>query len=428
VWSDLIVGARAVLAALAIITVPTDRTDLTDLTDLTDRTDLTDLTDRTDRTDLTDLTDRTDRTDLTDLTDPTVLTVQQPARAGGRVVRLVRGDTVPIALVPVVLHRIARSEQGPIDTVRADARGRFQARFTSDTTVLYLLSVRYQGIEYFSAPLRGNPGEPDTALVLIVADTSSTAPVGVSERTLLISGPDEGGSRAVLDWLVLINRGERTRVVPDSQRPTWGAPLPDGVQAVELADVYLSQFSPDAVSFRGDSVMVFAPISPGRKELVLQYRIPGSLHRLLAPAAGTDSVFVLLEEPDARVEHPRLRRGVAQQMQGRSFARWAGVLGDDSRIEVVLPSPGIGPRTVLPILLAVTLLGFGILAGMLLRRRSTRVALPDPVALADAIARLDDRFAQLDPVDEEARARYEDERARLKALLVRALAASPHRS
>jgi hypothetical protein len=144
----------------------------------------------------------------------------------------------------------------------------------------------------------------------------------------------------VLDWLVLANRGERTRVVPDSQRPTWGAPLPDGVQAVELADLQLSQFSPDAVSFRGDSVLVFAPISPGRKELVLQYRIPGSERRLVAPAAGADSVFVLLEEPDARVERPRLARGADQQMQGRSFTRWAGVLGDDSQIEIRLPARG----------------------------------------------------------------------------------------
>ena len=365
---------------------------------------------------------------LTVLTVPTVLTAQQPALAGGRIVRLSQGDTVPVPAIPLVLHRVGRVAQGPIDTIASDASGRFQVRFAADTSALYLFSVRYQGIEYFSAPIRGIPAQPDTQLVLIVADTSSTAPVGMAERTLLISGPDEGGSRLVLDWIVLMNRGERTRVVPDSARPSWSLPLPEGVQAVELADVHLSQFSPDAVSFQRDSVMVFAPISPGRKELVLQYRVPGTQRRLVAPAAGTDSVFVLLEEPAATVAEPRLSRGAGQQMQGRSFARWAGVLGSASGIEVVFPSPGIGAGTLLPLLLAVMLAGFGFLAVMLVRRRPVPIPLPDPTALADAIARLDLQFGELANPSDEARARYQEERARLKALLVRALAAPPRRS
>ena len=134
---------------------------------------------------------------LTDLTDPTVLTAQPPSRAGGRIVKLSQGDTVPVPSVPLVLHRIARSEQGPIDTIMVDARGRFQAQFPSDTTALYLFSVRYQGIEYFSAPIRGNRAEPDTALVLIVADTSSTTPVlGADARQVWTSrAPRSSGVR-----------------------------------------------------------------------------------------------------------------------------------------------------------------------------------------------------------------------------------------
>lgn len=368
------------------------------------------------------------RSVLTVLAVLTVPTAQQQSRAGGRVVRLSAGDTVPVASVLLVLHRVGRTEQGPIDTIMADARGRFAARFTADTSALYLFSIRYQGIEYFSAPIRGNPAQPDTELVLIVADTSSSTPVTVAERTLLISGPDAGGSRLVLDWIVLVNRGERTRVVPDTGRPSWGAPLPDFVQAVELADVHLSQFSPDAVSFRRDSVLVFAPISPGRKELVLQYRIPGDQHRLSAPALGTDSIFVLLEEPGARVERPRLTRGAGQQMQGRSFSRWTGVLGNESLIEVVLPSGGIGARTLLPILVVTVLLGFAILTGMLVRRRVPVAGRLDPVALADAIARLDLRYGELVNPDPDAMARYQEARARLKALLVRTLATSSRRS
>jgi hypothetical protein len=343
------------------------------------------------------------------------------------VVRPSGGDTIPVGPVRLVLHRLGRTAQGPIDTVEADSRGRFDARFVPDSTALYLLSVRYQGIEYFSSPVRADLRNPDTALVIIVADTSSTAPVQVSERTLLVGRPDASGSRQVLDWLVLTNRSERTRVVPDSLRPTWGAALPEQAQNVAVADVQLSQFSPDAVRFLRDSVLVFAPISPGRKELVLQYRIPGRIRRFVAPGAGADSLFVLLEELDARVERPDLVRSAGQQMEGRSFARWTGVLGDAPRIEIAFAAPGVSAGTVLPILLGLVLLAFLTLAAVRLRARAAPAALPNPVGLADAIARLDQQMLEAgDTLTEAERRHYLEERDRLKALLVRALAA-PHR-
>lgn len=344
-------------------------------------------------------------------------------------VRLSGGDTVPVGSIPVVVHRIGRATQGPIDTIRADPRGRFTTRLAPDTADLYLLSVRYQGIEYFSAPVRADPRRPDTALALLVADTSSTAPVGLAERTILIGRPDASGSRTVLDWLVLVNRGERTRVAPDAVRPSWEGPLPEAAQNVGLADLPLSQFSPDAVTFRGDSVLLFAPISPGRKELILQYRIPGRLRRFVAPAPPADSVFVLLEEPDARVERPPLVRAAGQRMEGRAFSRWIGGLGHGSPIEVAFAAPGPSPGIVLAVLLALAGLGFLAFAARRLRAGAAPVALPDPVALADAIARLDQQAEDAGPaLTEEARRRYDDERARLKALLARALAASRGRS
>ncbi len=355
----------------------------------------------------------------------------QSAVVGGRVIRLVAGDSVPVPAARLVLHQLARSAQGPIDTVLADFRGRFRTRFAPDTAAMYLLSVRYQGIEYFSAPVRARPGRADTALVLIVADTSSTAPVRVAERTVLISRADAGGTREVIDWFVLENPGPQTRVAPDSSRPSWSSPLPEAAQNAALADIHFSQFSPDAIGFSNDSIQVLAPISPGRKELVLQYRIPERLRRFVAPAAGADSVFVLLEDPGARVERPGLRAGEGQQVEGRRFARWSGVLGSAPAIEVSFPAGGISPGTALPLLLGLAALAFAAL-GFLLFRRAPRPAFRpalDPAGLADAIARLDLAASRADPaLDPDGLARYQEERARLKALLVRALAASRGRS
>jgi len=351
------------------------------------------------------------------------------SRTAGRVVRVAGGDTLGVGRVPVVLHQVGLSAQGPIDTVQADAAGRFRFGFRADSTASYLLSVRYDGIEYFSSPVASNPATPDSAVVIVVADTSSSAPVTTRERTLLISRPDASGSRAVVDWFVLQNAGERTRVAPDSLRPSWSAPLPGDAQNVELADIRLSQFSPEAIEFRRDSAAIFAPLSPGQKELILQYHIPGSLRRFSVPtAAGTDSVFIMLEEPAARVLVPPLAKADSQRLDGRLFRRWAGAMGTAASIEVVFPAAPLSPQVALLLLVGLAGLGFAILALLVARRRA--VAPPaHPVHLADAIARLD--LAQLergDQLSSEERAAYAAERARLKDALSRALAGARHRS
>lgn len=284
------------------------------------------------------------------------------ATTAGRIVRLVGGDTVAAPRVQVVLHRVGPAGQGPLDTVLTDPAGRFGFRFAGDTTSVFLLSARYAGIEYFSRPVSGDPGRADTSVTLMVADTSSGQPVGVRQRTLLVSRPDESGTRVVIDWMVLSNRGPLTRVAPDSVRATWGGPLPEAAQNVEMADSRLSQFAAEAVSFRRDSALIFAPLSPGDKELMLQYRIPGTLREFVVPASVSESVFVLLEEPGARVSAPPLTVADSQEIEGRAFYRWAGLMGGGGEIKVVLAGPRFSQQQILVLLVALLGAGFALLA------------------------------------------------------------------
>ena len=90
----------------------------------------------------------------------------------------------------------AATSQGPLDSTIADPHGHFRFRFHADTTALYLLSARYGGIEYFSSPVHTNPERPDTTMRVLVYDTSSTAPVVVEARHLVVPRPSEDGSRA----------------------------------------------------------------------------------------------------------------------------------------------------------------------------------------------------------------------------------------
>ena len=350
--------------------------------------------------------------------------------AAGRVVRLQGSDTLPVPRAMVVLHRVGRTVQGPVDTTLADAAGRFRLAFAADTAAAWLLSARYGGIEYFSQPLAADSARADTGIVLIVADTSSTAPVRIRERTLLVSRPDESGTRTVVDWFVLSNPGQLTRVVSDTNRPSWGTPLPEDAQAVELADTRLSQFSPDAVVFRRDSALVFAPLSPGDKELLLQYRIPGSLHRFLVSFGGSaDSVFVLLEERTARVSSPGFTAADSQLIEGRPFRRWAGRMPAAGALEIVIPAPLLSSGRLLELLVTGAASGFALLAWFLARRARVPVLAgpPDtPAALADAAARLDARYLGREAeVPSEEWARYLALRDDLKQRLARALARAP---
>ncbi|HEX2450909.1 MAG TPA: hypothetical protein VHJ69_07200, partial [Gemmatimonadales bacterium] len=223
--------------------------------------------------------------------------------AGGRVVEVTeRGDSAGVPAARVVLHRIGRELQGPIDSATTDTRGRFRFRFAADTSAIYLVSARRGGIEYFSTPVHLNPERPDTGLRIVVADTSSAAPVGLEARHLVIGSPRADGSRNIVDLTVLTNAGHRTRVAPDTVRPSWCGPLPIGTVGLAVGE---GEFSLSAVTRQGDRLLFFAPIPPGEKQLATEYILPaGSRETRLVFDQPTPLLNILLAEPEARVAAP----------------------------------------------------------------------------------------------------------------------------
>ncbi len=289
-----------------------------------------------------------------------------PARVVGHVLN--REDAAAtVAGVRVVLHRVGRLAQGPVDTTVTDAAGRFVFQYAFDSTASYLVSARYAGIEYFSPPIAARPARPDTALRLVVYDTSSAAPVATKSRTLVVGSADAVGARTIIDWLVIDNRGAITRVGRDSTRPSWGAAMPREARNPVVGDARLSQISPEAVDFRADSIFVLAPISPGPKEVLVQYEIPGSARRFMLPVAGIDSVDVFLEERGARVEGPGWIARDSQLFEGRRFTRYVSAGPPPAMVTVVLPGAPDLPGYVLPTLVA--LMGVGLAGAAWYRMR-----------------------------------------------------------
>jgi len=353
------------------------------------------------------------------------------ARVSGTVTRLAAHDTLPLPGARVVLHALTAARQGPVDSVLADASGHFEFRVKADTATLLLTSSRHDGIEYFSRPARATAGRPDTGLVILVADTSSSAPVRLAGRYLMIGRPEQAGRRGALDLIVLQNRGTTTRVARDSTMPVWTMPLPKGIEDFTPGE---SEFSAAAVGHHGDSLTISAPLSPGDRQLMVTYTLPRGARSVKVPfASATDSVVFLLEEPTARVVTPGFAVTDSQVIETRTYHRWVGSLPAAATVEVKFVVPGEGGKEA-TLALAAVLAAVLLVVGLLLLRRRTAAGAPvtppaparDPAALIDALARLDAQYAGREAeVGAPAWSQYMAQRTELKAALADAVAARP---
>jgi hypothetical protein len=294
---------------------------------------------------------------------------QERAVVSGRIVRPIPGDTVAAPGVRVVLHRIGRTVQGALDSLRTAADGQFRFGLVRDTAALFLVSARYGGIEYFSDPITFDSTATPPSFTLLVADTSSTVPVDLAGRYLVIGAPDAQRSRTVVDLFVLRNSGTVTRVARDSLTPLWRAILPAGATSHRVPGTG-SEVSPQAVEFRGDTMLVFAPLSPGLKQLLVEHVFPAGLTQVSVPLGeGAAQLQVVTEEPAAMVSGAGMRRAESQVIDGRSLARWIGQGGRGGALELSFPGPG---RNETPMVVAlVALMAVGLVAGawLGLRRR-----------------------------------------------------------
>jgi len=323
----------------------------------------------------------------------------------------------------VVLHRVGKDVQGPIDSTLSDRQGRFVFIFRPDTSAFYLVSGRYAGIEYFSSPIPTNPNRVNPPVAVVVYDTSSSAPVILEARHLVVTRPDQDGSRSVLDLVILENKGRLTRVAPDTVRPSWSLPLPSGTVGLDVGE---SDISSAAIARRGDSLLVSAAIAPGEKQLTLQYEIPAGRDSLSLAVGRSGATFnVLAEEAGARVVAPGLALADSQLIQGRSFRRWTGRMPGQAVIRVVLPGRARTPHWLLAGLVGGLALGLAAAGWYVVSHRSRQPTVAPADSLVAAIAALDARYLgrEQETPDQEWQV-YQRERARLKAELETSLAAS----
>jgi hypothetical protein len=350
---------------------------------------------------------------------PVLPALSAQTRVSGQVIT---ADSTPVRGARVVLHRVGQQTQGPIDSTRADGRGRFSFVFRPDTNAFYLLSSNRAGIEYFSPPVPTNPARPDTGMRIVVYDTSSTAPVTLEARHLVLARPGDDGSRSVLDLVMLRNSSRLTRIAPDTLHPSWSAALPRGTTGLQVSE---GDVSPDAVTRRGDSLIITAPIAPGGKQLAIQYQVPPGRRVVELPVGQPGvSINVLAEERDVRVTGAGLALADSQVIEGRSFRRWTGVVPASGDIRLILPGTGAAPPWLLASLVAALGVALAVSGWYLLARSAGRRTQMRPDDLLDTIAALDARYlGRENETPAQEWSSYQHERARLKAQLESSLAA-----
>ena len=142
------------------------------------------------------------------------------------------GDSA-LGSATVVLHHVAESEQGEIDSTRAAPDGSFSFDLPTvpdpGRDEVYFASVRHSGILYFGSPVN-MAVQLDSLYEIRVYDTVTTPATGVQlpveVRNIFLEA--NGDRWQVTDLFQLRNDGERTLVAPENGY-VWRYPLPEGM-------------------------------------------------------------------------------------------------------------------------------------------------------------------------------------------------------
>jgi hypothetical protein len=327
--------------------------------------------------------------------------------------------------------------------VRTDVRGRYAFRYhpSGAEDALYFASASYGGIAYFSTPFRAAVERGDDATITVFDTTSRPVDIHVAGRHLILGAPGEGGRREVVEVFELGNDTSVTLVSRDGSTPVWSAHLP--AAAIEPKMNPSGEIAPGAVTFRGNEVLVFAPLSPGIRQLSFAYALPSSAFPLSLPVERPTTVLeVLAEEPMISVNGARLSEVAPVVTSGRNFRRLLArdvAPSEVVRIDVPTATSDIRSRFLLSVAVTSVLAMLLALSYAFTRRRTraiagiavspSKMATPAPAVARESdvlvreIATLDARYEQQRSPSPADRARYDVERAALKAKLASALAA-----
>lgn len=367
----------------------------------------------------------------------------------GRVVRpapFLRGDSTAVVTVPgqmVVLHRVAPSLAGPLDSIRTDTEGRYRFRYrpSGGSEAIYFVSATYGGIAYFTNPLRSREVSGADAEIAVFDTTTRAFPLTIRGRHLIVGALDSTRERTMVEIFEISNDSTRTIVAaegPDAA-PTWSFAIPEGARDVKAGQ---GDLPADAFVQAAGRVSLYAALAPGLKQLSVSYKLPESAFPLeLVLEEGAVALEVLMEEPSTSAAGANLVLSEPVALEGRQFQR---ALSQDAkpgdRITITVTGGGITGRglyiTVLLGAIVLLMLVALLRAGMRRQRPlGAVVGVPVPASqavdrvptaerLAREIADLDATFAAIANPSDDVRRAYDRRRAELAGMVRAELAPS----
>ena len=246
-----------------------------------------------------------------------------PQLVAGQVVRPGSDKMIPVPNVMVTLHRVGSDRAAPLDSARADSRGRYAFHFTrsGDPQAIYFVSAAYGGIAYFTPPLAHSTVKGDEAEIAVFDTTSGPVPISSRGHHVVVSAVDANGMRSVTEVYELANDSSVTRVAGNGNGgEVWSAVVP-----VQAGDFQVAQgdIPAQAVKFEKGKALVLAPIAPGLKQLAFTYSIPASAFPLRIPIIKDTQIFeVLIEEEKGKVTGAQLEEKDPVAIEKRNFRRF----------------------------------------------------------------------------------------------------------
>lgn len=363
---------------------------------------------------------------------PTALFAQQVT---GRVVRPNRENPIPVPGKWVVLHRIGHDSAGPLDSVRTDARGRYNFRYprAEEDSALFIVSATHGGVAYFTQTLRPGHVQGEAAELMVFDTTSARLPLRIQGRHFIVSLGQNGEDHDVLEVYELSNDSSLTAVASKSG-PVWTAIVPERAHDFRVGQGDVSE---GGLTMQNGRVQLFAPIAPGLKQLSFRYKLPASAFPLSIPITEDVGVLeIVTDDPGARISGAGVREMPAVQNEGRTYKRFLSQdVHENEVVRIALtPARSTSRGATAAVLGALFALGAALAIAVAVNRaRRQPVAAQRPAqphethVLVRAIAELDERFETTRSADATGRAAYEAERSVLKERLREALARDPSR-
>jgi hypothetical protein len=352
-------------------------------------------------------------------------------RVDGVVVRGTRSSQIPIANQWVVLHRVGPDHAGPLDSVRTTATGTYAMRYraTGDTSAIYFTSTSYGGVAYFTPPLRSASASGDDTRLTVFDTTSGPVRIAIGGRHIIVAAAGPGGTRPVGEVYDLENDSTVTLVARDSSTPLWSTHIPADARGARANAG--GTIAASAMSFRDGVAGLYAPLSPGFRQVAFSYDLPTNSFPLSIPLERpTGLLEIMVEDARARVAAPRLREVAPVNADGRTFRRFlAQDLEANTVVRIDVPGAGVVKPERVDLGVGAAIAAAMLVALLFATRRSLRMPKPAPVlaeapssVLARRIAELDDSFEHSASRDGGARETYQARREELKRQLADALA------